>query len=368
MKVLSLVTLISPLGEYGGPVRVAVNQAQAMIDRGHDVRIVGGCRGFNGEPPSDIEGVPASLFPTRQVVPRTGFAGLTAPGLFRWLSRHLADIEVLHAHLARDLVTLPAVAQARRRGIRYVAQTHGMIDKSANPLAIPLDRLLSVPALQGAAHVLYLTEAEKRGLSEVAGDLRMTHVPNGVPPAEGIEPAEPPEVLYLARLAERKRPVLFVTVAMRLAAEFPEVRFRMVGPDEGEGPAVGEAIARARAAGVDIQWEGALSPADTVKRMRRAAVYTLPSVDEPYPMSVLEAMSVGLPVIITDSCGLAGFVHDHQAGLVVGPEEHELIAGLRTLLSNRDRARLTGERGRAAVRSELGMAAIAEQLETLYRG
>lgn len=58
-----------------------------------------------------------------------------------------------------------------------------------------------------------------------------------------------------------------------------------------------------------------------IEELRRAHVYVLPSVDEPFPMSVLEAMAVGTPVVVTDSNGLARDVERAGAGRVVtGPE------------------------------------------------
>lgn len=51
--------------------------------------------------------------------------------------------------------------------------------------------------------------------------------------------------------------------------------------------------------------------------LRRAHVYVLPSVDEPFPMSVLEALSVGTPAVVTASNGLARDIADASAGRVV---------------------------------------------------
>ncbi|MEJ7754401.1 MAG: glycosyltransferase, partial [Candidatus Limnocylindrales bacterium] len=154
LRILSIVTLVSPLGEYGGPVRVAVNQANALRELGHDVTIAGGVRGYGRDVPTTINGVPARLFRASTLVPRTGFAGLAAPGLWRWFRRHARDYDVLHLHAARDLVTLPVGRLARRQGVPYVVQAHGMIDPSSNPLATPLDAVLTRAVLRGAAHVL----------------------------------------------------------------------------------------------------------------------------------------------------------------------------------------------------------------------
>ncbi len=364
MRILSVVTLISPDGAYGGPVRVAVNQARALIEAGHQVTVAAATRGF-ASPPTTIDGVDVRLFPARTILPGTGFAGLGAPALTRWVRHHLDQVDVVHLHLARDLVTLPVAAAVRSAGVPYFVQTHGMIDPSSNPLAAPLDAALTRRILRDAAGVFYLTNHERDQLRLVAGDLTFHHLANGVPEADQAPAAPvPAEVLYLARLAPRKRPVEFVQAASALAARFPDVRFRLVGPDEGEGAAVQAAI---QASAADVAWEGALSPEESLARMAKASVYVLPSVAEPYPMSVLEAMSIGRPVVITSQCGLADFVADHDAGRVSEPDVTALVEAISELLLDPAAADRCGRNGRDAVRSELTMTVIADQLAAHYR-
>jgi glycosyltransferase involved in cell wall biosynthesis len=365
MRILSVVTLVTPDGAYGGPVRVAVNQARALRELGHEVTLAAATRGF-AEPPAELDGVPARLFAARTVLPGTGFAGLSSPGLLRWLRTAVRQADVVHVHAARDLVTLPAAAIARRFGVPYFLQTHGMIDPSANPLARPLDAVWTRPLLRSAAGVFHLTGRERDQLSEVAGELRFRELANGVPLAEAGTPAQPPEVLYLARLAPRKRPLAFVDAALRVHATHPDTTFALVGPDEGEGPAVRRAVEEAAAAGVPIAYEGALAPESTLDRLSRASVYVLPSVDEPYPMSVLEALSVALPVIVTDTCGLADFVTGHDAGRVTGTGVDALASAISEFLADPGAAAARGRRGQDGVRAELSMEAIAAQLAADY--
>ena len=366
MRILVLVTLISPTGEYGGPVRVALNQAAALAARGHDVLVAGGQRGWGAAPPMVVEGVRTTLFPVRTLLPGAGFAGLAAPGLLRALPALTREVDQVHVHVARDLVTLPAVAWLRRHGIPYVLQTHGMIDPSANPLSIPLDALVTRRALRGARRVFYLTPRERKDLERVAGpQLHLEELPNGVPVSPLAAGHARNEVLYLARLAVRKRPLIFVEMARRLLDRFPTTEFRLVGPDGGEGPAVRSALVAAD--DERISWEGPLEPALTIGRMRRAAVYVLPSVDEPYPMSVLEAMASGLPVVITETCGLAGLVRACGGGLVVDESLDALTEAVASLLADPEASLRMGTAGRDHVQRHLSMTAIAEQLEAAYR-
>lgn len=368
LRILSVVTLVTPLGEYGGPVRVAINQATALREFGHEVTLASGARGFGGRFPDELGGVPAVLMPVVNAIPRTGFAGLASPRLWQWLRGRISEFDVVHIHLARDLITLPAAQLARRRGIPYVLQPHGMVDPSSHLLARPLDARWTRPVLRDARHVFYLSEVERRGLIDVAGQgLELAALPNGVPTPE--EPADHRDatVLYLARVAPRKRPRHFVEMATRLSGGHPDTRFVMVGPDEGEGRALRADILKARSAGIPIEWKGALAPNDTLEEMRRAAVYVLPSVNEPNGMSVLEAMSVGLPVVITDSCGLAGEVRRSGGGIVVDASVEGLAQAVDGLLADPEKARHMGNLGRDYVRRNLSMTSIAHQLESFYR-
>lgn len=368
MRILAVVTLVSPHGEYGGPLRVAVNQLRSLEERGHTVVLAGAHRGFAGAVPEAVDGIRARLYPARTAVPGIGFAGITSPGLLRALRDHVAEFDVVHVHAARDLVTLPAALIAQRRGVRTVLQTHGMIDESTNPLAGPLDLVLTRPALERAAAVTYLTEHERASLEVVGrGRARTVELANGVPETalRAREADGEQEVLYLARLAPRKRADLFVEAAITVLRTHAETRFALVGPDEGSGPDITRRI-DASGLAERIRWEGAIAPEHSLERMARAFCYVLPSVDEPYPMSVLEAMSVGLPVVVTESCGLARFVRESDAGFVIEPRAEALAGVLDELLRDPAAAARMGARGRHAVREHRSMAAVARRLEEIY--
>lgn len=365
MRILHLVTLISPDGAYGGPVRVALNQASALRLRGHSVVLAAAHRGYEAAPTA-IEETPVVLSPARRIVPRTGFAGIAAPGLLRWVVASRETFDVVHIHLARDLVLLPVAAALAALGTPFVVQPHGMVVPGSNALAPALDRLVVRRLLARAHEVYFLTPGERDALDQVArGRARLTSLANGVPQyASPTYGGNVPEVLFLSRLHARKRPVDFVTAAQALNARGIRARYALVGPDEGEGARVRQAIGRS----VNISWEGALPSGVGPVRMRGASMLVLPSVDEPYPMAVLEAMSVGLPVVVTDSCGLAPIVRKYECGLVVSPGAQHIGAAIEALLIDPESSMAMGRRGRRAVERDLGMAHVAEQLEHSYSG
>ena len=79
MRIAQVVTLVSPDGAYGGPVRVAVNQLAALKASGHDVTLFSTHRGYEA-PPAEIDGVRLVSYKARTVIPKVGFAGLASCG------------------------------------------------------------------------------------------------------------------------------------------------------------------------------------------------------------------------------------------------------------------------------------------------
>lgn len=369
MKIIQVATLISPSGAFGGPVRVAVNQTRALLEAGHEVVLAAGATGFGARLPTSHDGVPVTLFRAFRAVPKAGFSSLLAPGLQTWLKTALKSADIVHIHLGRDLVTLPAARQVLRRKVPYVLQTHGMIAPSDHPLAGTVDRLWTSRALNEANRIFYLTPEERQGLSDVATvPLNLQKLLNGVPQpdvAPGLENDPPVEVLFLARMHHRKRPQLFVSMAKALHSKYPHVRFSLVGPDEGEGPAVSAAIKEA-ALGDSLRWEGAIRPENTAARINQSAIYVLPSVDEPFGMSVLEALSLGKPVVVTDSCGLAGQINQARAGTVVDSSLESLISGVDRLLADPQLRKAVGAQAQLLATQKFGMETVRDQLANTY--
>lgn len=363
MRILQVVTLLSPDGAYGGPTRVALNQGAELRARGHEVTIVGATRGYRVVP-TELNGVPVKLFAARTFVPGTRFAGLGAPGLSRWFHSNRSRFDIVHLHFSRDLIMVRMALAARRHRIPYVLQTHGMVVPSSHPLATPLDAMWTRKLLRDAGAIFYLNPQERDQLIAVGGgQLRLRALGNGVPDYPAAHPLPgPPEVLFAARMHPCKRPIAFVEMAKSLLDAGIDARFTLIGPDAGEGYALRAALDGE----TRISWEGALPPTALPQRMAAASVYVLPSARDAYPMTVLEAMSVGVPVVVSDAVGLAQLVSRARCGVVVDHRVSTLAAGVKSILADRSLAQAMGKRGRDAVHAEYGMRAVGERLLDTY--
>jgi glycosyltransferase involved in cell wall biosynthesis len=366
VRIVHVVTLVGDDGAYGGPVSVATGHLGELAARGHEVELLALWRGAAAAP-GELDGVPLRTRRARALVPGQGFLGLFHPLFALDLWRRLRGADVVHVHAGRDLVSLAALAVAVLRRRPFVVQTHGMVQPRRAAVARLFDRVY-VPLLRRARRALVLTAQEEAGLREVFGRKAppLLRLPNGVRVTDTGEPrADSGDVLYLARLHERKRPETFVEMAALVHKEAPGARFTMHGSDEGSLAAVLDLV-EARGLTGTVTYAGPLDHATAVRRTAAASVYVLPSVNEPFPMSLLEALAAGTPSVCTESCGIAPELAARRAALVTDGSPESLAEAVLSLLNDPALRHRLARAGHRAIDEAFSITAVADRLETVY--
>jgi len=123
------------------------------------------------------------------------------------------------------------------------------------------------------------------------------HIPQ--PSAAIHRPAEPPLVVNAATIQPRKGTDLFVETAIKVCREHPTVAFVWMG----HGDSFGNWPGQIREAGLEqrILFPGYVNKPHLL--LRRASIFFLSSRDDPFPLSVLEAMALGRAVVTFDVGG-----------------------------------------------------------------
>lgn len=155
-----------------------------------------------------------------------------------------------------------------------------------------------------------------------------------------------PVFLLMARLIADKGIREYREAARRIRIEYPNARFLLAGAiDENPTSIHRDELAQWEAEG-DIEYLGGL--ADVRPALREALVYVLPSYyREGTPRSVLEAMSMGRPIITTDSPGCRETVEDGVTGYLVPVKDPvALIAVMRAFVENPELAVRMGRESR----------------------
>jgi glycosyltransferase involved in cell wall biosynthesis len=178
-----------------------------------------------------------------------------------------------------------------------------------------------------------------------------------------------PVVGFLGRVAPRKGIEHLIRALAIVRAELPEARLVVVGgPAEPEDFPYVEAL-RAEVArlGLDDAVELAGPTEDPAAALQRFAVLGFTSPIDIAPITVLQAMSVGLPVVSASDGGAAEMVEDGVTGYAVAPGDAAAIAAaLLTLLRDPLLRRGMGVAARERFARLYGPERYRRQIEALY--
>jgi glycosyltransferase involved in cell wall biosynthesis len=154
----------------------------------------------------------------------------------------------------------------------------------------------------------------------------------------------------VARLVREKGYPEIFDAARRMRVRYPEVRVAAIGPDEPDKPdRLSEADRRAaREAGV--RFLGARE--DVVRLYAGMDIFVLASHREGFPLTLMEAAAMGLPVVATDIRGCRQIVDDGATGLLVPVGDPVVLAAaIERLVTNRDERRRFGSAARRKARA-----------------
>lgn len=286
-----------------------------------------------------------------------------------WRQADGCDIVHIHSALAPAVTVVRAALLAlagRARGCAVVVHAHG--GNIQFWLATPLRRLLLRLAMVPAHRVVAVWTAGEECLRRVLPEGRVLLIDNGVPTDDLPEWSgdhDPPRILYVGLLTPRKG-VLDLLAASRLLRERGVAHETwLLGGTPDEGPAA-EAEVRAGLDGSE-KLLGTRPPEQMPAEFAAADVFCLPSWWEAMPLSVLEAMAAGLPVVATDVGDVGRAVVDGVTGYVVPVRSPGKLAdALEAVLTDRDLRRGMGARGRARVVEMFSSEVTAAQVSALY--
>jgi glycosyltransferase involved in cell wall biosynthesis len=289
------------------------------------------------------------------------FAGLLLRGRVGLVHMHLASRASFWRKsgffLLARLCRVPAILHLHGGGFaRFYGEECG-----------PLRQRFVRYVFRHSARVVVLSEGWRQWVQSMCGHPHVLCLYNPVllPPASAWEARSRGAVLSLGRLGRQKGSFDLLQAAARLAPRLGELELRLGG--DGELEAVRAQAARMGIAG-QVQVLGWVSGEGKRRQLALARLFALPSYFEGLPMSVLEAMAAGLPVLATAVGGIPEAVADGVEGFLVEPGDIDALAArLAQLLQDDALARRMGEAARRKVESTFCSDAVLPRVERLYR-
>lgn len=360
---------------YGGSGAVATELGIALAARGHDVHFITYQQPFRLPsflPRVWFHEVDVGRYPLFEYPP---YDLALAVRMHETVREH--NLDILHCHYAIPHATSAWIARSmlreEGRDVKVVTTLHGtditIVGQERSFYSITkfsIEKSHSVTAVSD-----YLREETYRAFGCVGCQVQV--IPNFVDPVQFDRKRHefpiPDEtvrgrkvVMHVSNFRPVKRVRDIVRVFARIAMEVPSILVMV-----GDGPERVEAETEARELGIaqSVLFLGKIDPVSPL--LAGADLFLLPSEQESFGLSALEALASGVPVIGTTAGGLREVVTDGSTGFLrpVGDIEGMAAAGIQ-LLTDRDMWASMSIAAASDARRRFSEDAVVAQYEALY--
>jgi len=370
---------------FGGVSRVVYDITRELYKKGHKVSVLTtdshstNIKAIETENNSGVEiyRVPTVL----KAFARTNNIAIPHPSLTYLVKDITKNFDVIHFHGHRSFQKVVVHHYARKYHIPYIVQTHGDLPRIMTKRRSKqiYDGLFGYRVLREASKVIALSRIEAEQYMDMGvPEEKIEVIPNGIdlleyadlPPKGSFKikfniSTDKKVILYLGRIHEIKGIDFLVKAYARLVNKMgvSDVLLVIAGPDDGYLPRIQTLVKTLKIEG-NVLISGPLYGRDKFKAYVDADVYVLPSRYETFPLTVLEAVACGTPIILTENCGIADYFRD-KVGIVVKPVANNLCEALLEMLLDREKQNIFRKNCKSAIK-EFGISKTVLKLEEVY--
>ncbi len=377
MRVLHVIPSVAT--RYGGPSTAIVPMCRALSACGVEGLIATTDADGPGRLPVVIgertswQGVPAIFFGKA-----FSESFKYSPGLASWLAHEVRGFEIVHIHGVLSHACLSAAAACRRHGVPYLVRPLGtLVPWSLRQKRVRKRLILAVVGerlLEAAAAIHYTSAAERRSVESALALSNGVVVPLGVdsdsleaPIVPYISRQREPYVLAISRIHPKKN---LETLIHAFAAAARDRHERWLLEIAGDGDAQYVAALRRLAGDLGaadrIRFLGWVAGQHKRELLRHAGLFALCSKHENFGLAALEALAVGVPVLLSRQVDLADEVERGHAGWVVDGGTDALRDSLTTAFDNPEECEAKSRAARTLA-TRFAWPIVAAELTTLYQ-
>jgi glycosyltransferase involved in cell wall biosynthesis len=302
------------------------------------------------------------------------------PSLRSRLKRAILESSGVHIHGLWETHAMSSSSVLRGVKRPYIVSAHGMLD----PWALRHKRirkavyaaLIEIRGMRGAACLRALTEDEVGDYRRLGLTNPIAIVPNGIdPPLEttpGLFWHENPAlmgkriILFLGRLHHKKGLDILLQAWARIVRKSDDVHLVIAGPDSDNTLLALLQLAADLKLGNHVTFAGMLSGQRKWSTIAAADLFVLPSYSEGFSMAILEALSIGVPVLVSAACHFPE-IESYECGWVIQPALDPLESALDDFLHTSPEVMIQmGQRGRELTRERFHWSVVGQQMAEVY--
>ena len=279
------------------------------------------------------------------------------------------QIDIIHSHDYKS--HFYGALTARFSGCKQVATLHGKtFGNVKNRIFEVVENLL----LRMVSHVTVVSDQLFDSLSETALSKKLSQIANGVddqsfnPDIKGFGKSywgfNPSSYVFgtIARMSEEKGHHVLIEAFSKLTDHNDNVRLLLVG----DGPLHDELVTLTESLGLENKVRFAGSRTEVEQILNDMDCYVSPSHTEGMPMSILEAMATGLPLVATD-VGAVGYLLREDLGKLLPPGDVDALAKqMQSVLDDVDFMKESGKKCRARVEQEFSAGIQSQEFAKVY--
>lgn len=339
MKILHIVPSYKPAFLYGGPIESVARLCEALHAAGHSVTVF--TTTANGEQELAVEPNTEQLVDTIRV---TYFSRITkdpthiSPRLWWRLYKHCREFDVVHIHSWWNILVIVAALICHWRRVKVVVSPRGMLSEyimttSHSTAKKWIHNLIGKAALRQAAfHAT--SDLEYTECKKVIPGWRGFMLPNILQLPAARERKTKDDVftmLYLSRIHPKKGlELLFEAVSLLTS----DLILKIAGEGDEEYIEELKAVSLRLNVNSRINWIGWKNRDEKFDELVNADVFVLTSFNENFANVVIESLSVGTPVLISNKVGLSDYIINNDLGWVTELKADSIAEAIKTAIAD----------------------------------
>jgi glycosyltransferase involved in cell wall biosynthesis len=372
MNILFIVPSYKPAYSYGGPIVVIALLAEKLVQLGHTVTVY--TTTANGRAELDVpvgktvmvDGVKVTYF--RRI---TGDHTHASPDLWKHLNKTVRDYDVVHLHSWWNLLIIVATWICQRKNVVPVLSPHGMFSRyiftTNNSSKKKLLHHLIGKSLLSKTRLHVSTTLEWEESRQVIPNWQGAIIPNPVTLSSQVY-TRPTNSVFTIGFLSRLDPKKGLDVLLQALSKV-NFSYRLLIAGDGDPTYVQtlKELAITLGNADNLEWIGWKNGEDKFSFLAKLDLFALTSHSENFAIVVIEALSTGTPVIVSDQVGLHSYVSKHNYGWVTEMASDTITCQLNKIAMDKAKAAAIAAVTPSAIHAEYGGTHLAQQYVDLYQ-